>query len=173
MPKDDPLIKFERGGMDRLAPKGFGEILTRRYLPVLSLTYISSVIGISGQKAHAIDYMLHDKTPYMMALFVALWVSIPAVLWIFIKGTHLYAEYADDWYKIIAGIMIVTLFLSYLLFPEVNVYGLRIYFAATIPMLVIMYFFFVKGGLPALAAHPLTALGLTFLVYGASIGFLY
>lgn len=170
MKKTQPLIRMERGE-NRLLPRDFGEILTRRYFPVLSLTYISSVIGIAAQKGDVLHYMLHDKTAYIMALFVGLWMTIPAVVWILLRGTHLYNHLADDWYKIVSILMMVTLCLSFVLFPETDIWGLRIFLAATIPMLIVMYLFFVKGGLPALAAHPLTALGLTFLLYGATLGY--
>ena len=107
---------------------------------------------------------------YVMALFVGLWVTVPAVIWIFMKGTHLYNHLADDWYKIISILMMVTLGLSFVLFPEMDGWGLRTVFAATVPMLIIMYWFFVKGGLPPAAAHPLTVAGLTVFFYGATIG---
>ena len=63
--------------------------------------------------------------------------------------------------------MILVLMASFILFPEANVYGLRIYFAAAIPVFVIMYLFFVRGGLPSFAAYPLSALGLAALMHGA------
>jgi hypothetical protein len=173
MAKEEPRIELERGAPDRLVPKDFGNILTRRYLPVLSLTYVATVIGIAASKHGLFHYVFEDKTAYVMALFVALWVSIPAILWIVLKGTPEYRHVADEWYKIIAAIMIFLMLFSYVLFPEADVFGLRVYFAATIPVLFILYFFFVKGGLPALAAHPLTALGLTFLIYGAVLNFLH
>lgn len=165
----EPLITLERGGKDRLVPKDFREIMTRRFFPVLSLTYIASVVGIAAQRGDVLHRMVYDQSVYLIAALVALWVSIPAVLWILLQGSHLYNHVADDWYKISASLMIITLCLSYILFPEANVWGLRLYFAATIPVLVILYLFFVKGGLPPVAAHPLTALGLTFLLYGAAV----
>lgn len=168
-----PTVKLERDAPDRLLPKDFWEVLTRRYFPVLSLTYIASVAGIAAEEGSFIHYLLEDKTAYVMALFVALWVSIPALLWIVLKGSHLFYLVAEDWYKITAGLMTLTLLISYVLLPEADMFGLRVYFAATIPVFFVMYFLFVKGGLPAMAAHPLTALGLTFLVYGASINFIY
>jgi hypothetical protein len=173
MKKKEPIIMLERSGKDRLIPRDFFEILTHRYLPVISLTYISSVVGIAAQKDNFSHYMFDDKSAYVMALYVALWVSIPALLWAFVKCSHLYNHVADAWYKICAVLMIVFLGMSYILFPEADALGLRTYFAATIPMLFILYFFFVKGGLPPFAAHPLTALGLTFLFYGAAINFLH
>jgi len=166
-------VELERDAPDRLLPKDFREIMTRRYFPVLSLTYVASVTGIAAEKGHFIHYLFEDKTAYVMALLVALWVSIPAMLWIILKGSHLFHQVAEDWYKIVAGLMTLTLLMSYVLLPEAGMFGLRVYFAATIPVFFVMYFFFVKGGLPPMAAHPLTALGITFLFYGAVINFLY
>lgn len=168
-----PYIELERGAPDRLLPRDFKEILTRRYFPVLSLTYVASVCGIAASEGHFVHYLFEVKTAYVMALFVAAWVSVPAVLWIVLKGSHLFNHVADDWYKITAALMTLTLMISYILLPEAEMFGLRVYFAATLPIFVVMYLFFVKGGLPAMAAHPLTALGLTFLLYGAVLGFLH
>ena len=108
-----------------------------------------------------------------MALLVVLWVSFPAILWIFLQGSPGLRPVADLWYKIAAALMIALLAFSYVLFPEAQVWGLRIYFAASIPVFFIMYFLFVRSGLPAIAAHPLTALGLTMLLHGALLNFLH
>ncbi len=172
MRKKEPIIKLERNARDRLVPRDFLNILTRRLFPVLSLTYVSCVVAIAAQKGHVLHYIFDEKSAYAMALLVVMWVSLPAVLWIILKGSHLYNHVADLWYKICASLMMAVLCISYLLFPEADVYGLRMYFAASVPMLVILYVFFIRGGLPPLAAHPLTVLGLTFLFYGAVMGFL-
>lgn len=171
--KPAPRIELERSGTDRLVPKDFSEILMRRFFPVISLTYVSSVLGIAAKKGSIFHYVFEDKSAYIMALFVAMWVSIPAIIWIFLHSIPVFKGVADIWYKIIAAIMIVILLMSYILFPEINLYGLRLYFVASLPALLIMYLFFVKGGLPAFAAHPLTALGLSFLIHGAAINFIY
>ncbi len=167
-------ITIERTGKDYLVPKDFFEILTRRLLPVISLTYVSSVIGIAAEDGqHFIHYLFEDKSAYLMALLVVLWVSFPAILWILLKGSHLYSHLADLWYKICAALMMILLGMSYILFPEAGMYGLRTYFVASVPILVVLYCFFIRGGLPPLAAHPLTALGATFLIYGAIINFIH
>lgn len=166
-------VELERGGPDRLVPKDFGEIITRRFLPVLSLTYVSVLVGIAAEKGSLIHYLFEDKSAYVMALMVAAWVSVPAVVWIIVNGNPVYSHLADIWYKIIAALMIMILVSSFILFPEAHVYGLRVYFAATLPVLLIMYVFFVKGGLPAFAAYPLTAMGLTALIHGAILNFIH
>lgn len=171
MPKQK--IELERGGKDRLIPKDFFKILTHRFFPVISLTYISSIVGIAAKKGSIVHFVFEDKLAHMMALLVMVWVSVPAIMWIILHSSPFFKNYADIWYKIIAAIMIVLLLMSYVLFPEINPYGLRIYFAASMPALLIMYLFFVKGGLPAFAAHPLNIAGLSFLIYGAIINFLY
>lgn len=172
MKKKEQIITFERGSK-RILPKDFWDILSTRFLPVISLTYVSSVIAIAAQKGDLQHYIFDDKSAYVMALIVALWVSMPAFLWMFLRASHLYSHLADHWYKCIALLMILLLGISYVLFPEAHIYGLRMYFAASIPMLFVLYYFFIKGGLPAVAAHPLTALGITFLIYGAAINFLH
>jgi hypothetical protein len=164
-------IELKRGEPDRLVPKDFGEIMMHRFLPVLSLTYISALIGIAAERGSIRHYLLEDHLAYLMGLVVAAWVSVPAVIWIMLHGSMLYAHMADIWYKIIAGLMILVLMASFILFPEAGDYGLRTYFAATMPVFLIMYLFFVKGGLPSFAAHPLTALGLTALLHGAFVSF--
>ncbi|MCE7887845.1 MAG: hypothetical protein DYH13_10145 [Alphaproteobacteria bacterium PRO2] len=166
-------VELERGGPDRLVPKDFGEILARRFLPVLSLTYISVLIGIAAEKGSLIHYLFEDKSAYVMALMVAAWVSVPAIIWIIVNGSPIYNHLADIWYKIVAALMTMILISSFVLFPEAHVYGLRVYFAATLPVLFIMYIFFVKGGLPAFAAYPLTAMGLTALIHGAILNFIH
>ena len=166
-------VELERGGPDRLIPKAFGEIITRRFLPVLSLTYVSVLVGIAAERGNLIHYLFENKTAYVMALIVAAWVAVPEVLWIIVNDNPVYSHLADTWYKIIAALMMMILISSFILFPEANVYGLRVYFAATLPILLIMYILFVKGGLPAFAAHPLTALGLTALVHGAILNFIH
>jgi hypothetical protein len=171
--KHKNVIQLERGAGDRLVPKDFGNIMTRRFLPVLSLTYISAVVGIAAERGSLRHFLFEDKSAYTMGLLVAAWVSVPAVIWMLLHESPIYKHMADVWYKIISALMILTLLASFILFPEAGVYGLRVYFAATIPIFLIMYVFFVKGGLPAFAAHPLTALGLTALIHGAVLNFIH
>jgi len=172
---DEFEIHIERGAPDRLLPEHFWDILAHRYFPVLSLTYVSTVVGIAMRSGDFVGSLFFEKAAYQASFFVALWVSIPALIWVLLRGSALFRHYADGWYKISAGLMTLTLLISYVLLPEINVLGLhlRTYFAATIPVFFIMYFFFVKEGLPPKAAHPLSAVGLTFLFYGALVNFLF
>ena len=167
------IIKLERGGEDRLIPKGFFHILVHRFFPVLSLTYISSVLGIAMNKGYFHHYMFEVRTAYEMALFIALWVSFPSIVWIFLKSNPLLTHLADFWYRIIAALMTVTISLSFVLFPEAEIFGLRTYFVLSIPVFVIVYIFFVKEALPKIASYPLNALGFCTLLYGSLIGIVF
>jgi hypothetical protein len=131
------------------------------------------VTGLAARNGHFFYYFFQDKTAYVMALVIALWVSIPALLWIFIRCLYYAPGMADDWYKITCGVLGLFLLISFLLFPEANLWGLKIYFAATIPVFFLMYLLLVKDGLSAAAAYPLTALGLTFLIHGAVINLMH
>jgi hypothetical protein len=111
-------VELERGGPDRLVPKDFGEIITRRFLPVLSLTYVSVLVGIAAEKGSLIHYLFEDKSAYVMALMVAAWVSVPAVVWIIVNGNPVYSHLADIWYKIIAALMMMILFRVLFYFPR-------------------------------------------------------
>ncbi len=167
------VIRLERDGEDHLIPKGFFEILFQGLFPVLSLTYLSSILGIAANKGDLSRYLLHEKTAYEMSLFVALWVSMPAVVWIFLKSNPLLSHTADFWYRIISFLMVITITLSLFLFPEAQIYGLRIYLVLSIPVFVIIYLFFVKGWLPKAACYPLNALGFCALMYGALINVVF
>lgn len=171
----EPEVNLGRGADPRFLPQDFWDLICHRYFPVLSLTYISSVFGIAMK--HTPDgqgffqHLFDDSYPYNMALWVALWSSIPAVYWIIIRGSIRYAHLAGIWYKGIAGAMIVLVLLSYALFPEWSIGrgGLRIFLVATIPVFFIQYYFFICGGLPPRAAWPLTLAGLVFMIYGVVI----
>lgn len=171
--KQRRVIEIERGAGDRLVPANLSDVVTRRFLPVLSLTYISVLVGIAAEKGAVFHFLFEEKSAYTMALMVAGWVSVPAIVWIMLNGSPFYAHIADLWYKIVSALMIMVLISSFVLFPEAEMYGLRVYFAATLPVLLIMYILFVKGGLPAFAAYPLTAMGLTALVHGAILNFIH
>ncbi len=175
MDDEDFIVTIERGAPDRLLPEHFWDILAHRYFPVLSLTYVTTVIGIAAKSGDFVYYMFEDKHAYLAAFFVAMWVSVPAVIWVMLRGSIMLSRKADGWYKITAVIMSVTVLFSLVLLPEVDLLGLhlRTYFAATIPVFFVMYLFFVKGGLPPKAAHPLSVMGMTFLFYGAIVNFLY
>ena len=156
-----------RGSGVRMLPRDFFDVLCNRYFPVLGLTYSASVIGIALKNNHSPVSILQDSRAYDLALWIALWVAAPAMFWIVIRNSMRYASLADDWYKAIAGLMCVTLLVSFILFPEWEVgRSLRIFFVATIPVLFIQYYLFIRGGLPAIAAWPLTVAGIVLFLYG-------
>lgn len=172
--KKQPHIHIERGAPDRILPKHFVKILSRRFFPVLSLTYLSSLVGMAIKKGDVEYYLFETHIVYLGALFAAAWVSIPAILWFILKGSHLFNHVANIWYWITAIAMTITLGISYILIPEIEMYGyeIRTYFTATIPMMFVMYFFCAKQSLPAGAAYFLSAGGLAAMIFGAALHFL-
>ena len=171
--KQQYTIRLERGVKDSILPPGFFDVLVHRFLPVISLTYIASIIGIAASRGDFVHYMFEDKFAYIRALLVVLWVSGPGIIWILLNGSPILKHTADLWYKIIATLMVLTISLSFVLFPEADVYGLRLFFVLSVPVFVIIYYFFVKGGLPAMAAYPLNMIGLSVLIYGAAINYIH
>lgn len=171
--KQKVVIRLERGGDDHILPKGFSDVVMNRFLPVLSLTYVSMILALAARSKDFFYYLTEDNTAYIMGLVVVLWVSIPGMLWILLNGNPLLRHTADTWYRIISIIMTLTIMLSFILFPEAEVYGLRFYFVITVPVFLVMYFFFVKGGLPAVASYPLNALGFIALIYGSLINLIF
>lgn len=171
--KQQYSIRLDRDTEDHILPKDFNDILVHRFLPVISITYIATIIGIAAGKNAFIHYAFQDRTAYLMGLAVILWVSIPALTWIFLNGSPLYRHVADVWYKILAAIMVLTIGVSYLLFPEADIYGMRLYFALSVPVFAIIYWLFVKGGLPPTASYPLNALGFCTLIYGATVNMIF
>ena len=169
--REQPVLRIKPEEGERFLPNNFYDILAHRYFPVLSLTYIASVVGISlkliDDRHGFMHYFLQSPEAYRMADWVAVWVSVPAIIWILINGTFHMRRQADIWYKATAGLMIVTLLFSLLLFPMGDFgFGVRLFMIATIPIFLVQYYFFVRGGLPARMAWPLTVAGLTFLIYG-------
>lgn len=168
---EQPILRVRPEEGERFLPNDFYDVLAHRYFPVLSLTYIASIIGIaikvSRPEAGFFHYFFQDPYAYRMGYWVAAWVSIPAILWILIKSTFHLGNVADLWYKVTAGLMIFTLLVSLVLFPMgESGFAVRLFMVATIPILFVQYFFFVRGGLPPTMAWPLTVAGLTFLTYG-------
>lgn len=170
---EEIIIRLDRDGGDHLLPKHFFDIIVHRFLPVISLTYIGSILSIAFNKGEFFRYVFFDNAAYVMALLVVLWVSGPAIIWIFLRGNPMLRHVADLWYKIIAGLMVMTIALSYFLFPEGTLYGLRIYFLLTTPILVLIYLLFVKGRLPSIASYPLNALGFCALLWGAIVNIVF
>lgn len=171
--KQQYTIRLDRDAEDNILPTGFFEIIVSRFLPVLSLAYIASIIAISINKGDFIYYMFQNSTAYTMGLVMVLWVSGPAIIWVLLNGSPMFKHVAGLWYKILAGLMIVTIALSFFLFPEADIYGLKIYFILSVPIFVLVYFLFVKDMLPKIASYPLNAMGFCALLYGAFVNIIF
>lgn len=169
--REQPVLRVEYLEGEKFLPKDFYDVMAHRYFPVLSLTYIASVAGIAlklGQlDSGFLYYFLQDAYAYRMGYWIAAWVSVPAILWILVRGTIHIRGVADLWYKVTTGLMIVSLLLSFFLFPLGDSgFALRLFMVATIPVFIVQYFFFIREGLPPRMSWPLTIAGITFLVYG-------
>ena len=169
--REQPVLKVRAEDGESFLPHNFYDAVAHRYFPVLSLTYIASVIGIalkmSGAELGFFHYFFQSPDAYRMGYWVAIWTSVPAVIWILVDSAFHMRQAADIWYKATAGLMVLTLLISFVLFPMSEVgSGLRLFFVATIPIFIVQYYFFVKGGVPAHMAWPLTVAGITLCVYG-------
>ena len=172
--------EFERGQLhspiseDRLLPKDFFDVLLNRYLPVVSLTFIGTVIAYAlknGGTERFITQFMQNKNIYWLALYGAIWVSIPAVIWLLMKSNSLLSNHADLWYKVTAGMMAATLLLSLILFPMES--GLlakaQNFIVAVLPVHVLMYIYFVQEGMPVMFGVPLSCAGVVLFCYGMFI----
>ncbi|MGE4313290.1 MAG: hypothetical protein AB7E85_03335 [Pseudobdellovibrionaceae bacterium] len=150
------------------------EIFINRYLPVLSLTYIASLLGMAlkrGGVTHFAAEILADKAIYWLAFGVGVWVSIPAMIWICIRSVGTLVSYANNWYKSTTLLMVIVLLGSFLLFPPNGQgsqwwYTARLFVAAAIPIHVIQYWFFTREGLPTNISATLGAIALALFLYG-------
>ncbi len=167
--KERELVVLERDIPEgQILPKDFFDIIINRYLPVLSFTYISSIIGIALKKG-SLMAILSNGGIYDLALCISVWVSVPAVIWILVKEMPSYSRYADAWYKITAGVMVSLLLFSYEFFPMSGggfMGAVRVFIVAALPIHFVMYFFFVKGGMSLKYSVPLASVALTFFLYG-------
>jgi hypothetical protein len=171
---EDFDTNFRRDEKAKILPPDFFDILFKRYFPVAALTYIGTLLGIALRQTDSfkdlIDNIFFSPVAYDMSLIILCWTSLPAIFWIIIRSSLRYARTADIWYKGITGLMILTLMMSFVLFPEWD-FGnrFRMFFVATIPVFFVQYWFFIRGGLPSMAAWPLTAIGSSLMVYGLVI----
>ena len=167
------VIRLERDTPDHILPIDFYDILIRRFIPILSLIYVVSILGVAMDKGDFVRYAFMDKGVYITALFVLVWFSIPALLWVFLRGSIMFCHIADGWYKAISIIQVFLITLIAVLFPETDIYGMKVYFIETVPVFLIMYFFMVRGEMPAQIAYGLNILGLGALFYGSLIHFIF
>ena len=174
--RDGFVTPDERTGQD-LMRLSFIDATINRYLPILSLTYIASVLGMALKRGGTADFLfriLTDEKIYDLALMVAIWVSIPAIIWISMRSMGALGAYANNWYKSVTTLMVLTLFSSFLLFPPDGQghqiwYTARLFIAAAIPIHIVQYWFFTKEGLPAAYSAVLGAIALSLALYGLLI----
>ncbi|MBL4590165.1 MAG: hypothetical protein JKY11_08835 [Alphaproteobacteria bacterium] len=168
---NNKLVASDRDG---IIPLDFFDVLVNRYFPILSCTYVATVLGLALKKGGVdqfLEYFLADKSIYWMALIVSGWVSIPAIIWIFMRGTGALETFANNWYKSTTIMMVSILIGSFLLFPpsgQANIYWAtaRLFIVAAIPVHVIQYWFFRHGGLETVQSTTLGALALALMMYG-------
>ncbi len=162
-------IQLERGQKDRVLPKDFFKILFARYFPILSMTYVASIVGMAAYQAGSsnamLDLFLNKTEIYSLALWIAVWVSVPGFLWICLKGSVRFPAYAGLWYKITAGLMSLTLLISLFLFPEEGG-GLRLFILCALPIHVFMYLFLAVFRLSQWIAQPFQFVACVLLIYG-------
>lgn len=166
--------KIKATDRDEMISLDFFDVVVNRYLPVLSCTYIATVIGLALNKggfSHFIQYFLADKSLYWLAMIVGVWVSIPAMIWILMRGIGALEEFANSWYKSTTFMMVSILLGSFMLFPpsdQANAYWItaRLFIAAAIPVHVIQYWFFRHGGLETMHSSLLGAVALSLMMYG-------
>lgn len=170
----DQIIRLERDAQDHILPKDFFHVVVHRFFPVLSITYIASVfviaMGIGGLSF--LYYAFLDSTAYMMALLVVLFVSGPAMVWVLVRAHPVLGGVADLWYKVLSALMVLVVMLSFFFFPEGHMHGMRIYFALSIPVFVMIYYFLIRDRLPLIWSYPLNALGFCALVWGLAVGYI-
>lgn len=172
-PKEPHTIRLDRDTHDYLLPKNFFVILAYRFFPVMGLIYFSSVIGLSYHKGDFFHYLFKETSPYLKSMLIVFWASIPSLTWIFLHETAVLRHVADLWYKIIAVLLVSVLATCYVMFPEIGMYGLRQYFAMSVPIFIIVYGLFVREWLPDVAVVPLNVIGGLTFMYGSLINFLY
>ncbi len=170
--EEEPII-ISRSNRDEMLPKNFIKTLSQQFFPVLALCYIITVLGYAAYKHDIITHLLQSRRAYVVGLAVMLWVSMPGFVWIFIRSSQQYRKYANEWYKIIAGLMTLTLLIAYLLFPEANTYALKIYLISSIPLLILQYWLFVKNGLPDFMAYPLIIGAVILMCFGSIAHFIF
>jgi hypothetical protein len=163
-------FKIERGAEDRIFPKDFLKIVFGQFFPILSITYVLSLLGfalfLSGIRVEtAYHLVLHSHDIYLFALWNSLWVSVPGLIWILVRGCIRFPAYADLWYKITAGLMSLVLVVGIILFPEEST-KLSPFLIFALPVHIFMYLFLCCFRLNQYVAQPFQILAGGFLIYG-------
>ncbi|MCK5374376.1 MAG: hypothetical protein KAJ40_03745 [Alphaproteobacteria bacterium] len=164
------VIRLRRGdNSDYLLPKKFFSILIRRFFPVMSLVYLVSVFCIAISTGHLVHFILYDNIAFLRGTLVASWCAFPGVVWILLAAHPMFRHTANLSYKIIAGVMLLTIALSCLLFPEMEMYGMRNYLILSFPAFFLMYYLLIIDPLPLELVYPLNALGVCAVIWAFSV----
>lgn len=163
------VIRLDRNNSDNLLPKNFFTVLVRRFFPVMGLIYLISIFCIAASSGHFIHYLFYDNIAYFRGVLVVLWCAGPAVVWILLVANPTFRHVADIWFKILAGLLQLTICLSYFMFPEMEMYGMRSYLILSLPAFFLMYYLLVIDPLPLEVVYPLNALSVCALIWGISV----
>lgn len=162
-------IQLNRNAHDRILPKDFFKVLFGQYFPILSITYVASIVGMAlyegGSLQGILNEFLSQTKIYKLALWIAVWVSVPGIVWIFLKGSVRFPAYANAWYIVTALLMAVTLGISFILFPEQDG-GIRNFIICALPIHIFMYLFLCKFKLSQWLAQPFQFVAGLLLIYG-------
>lgn len=162
-------IDLKRNQPDRILPRDFFTVLMGQFFPILSITYVASVLAIAwyfgGGASGFAEEFLHNGRPYRLSLWIALWVSIPGFVWVCLKGSIRFPAFANAWYIVTALLMAVTLGVSFLLFPELDG-NLRMFILCALPIHIFMYVFLCIYKLNQWIAQPFQILAVLFIIYG-------
>lgn len=164
------IIRLERGNHSSLLFKNFFLMLVRRFSPVMSLIYLASIFCIAASTGHLVNYILYDNMAYLRAAFVVFWCAVPAIIWMFLAINPMFSHSANFSYKILVGLLYFTIFLSFLLFPEMEIDGMRSTLVLSFPAFFLTYYCFVIDPLPLEIVYPLNALGICALIWMVSVG---
>ncbi len=163
------VVRLERDNSDYLLPKHFFSVLVQRFFPVMSIIFLTSIFCISSSLENFELFLLYDNTAYVRGLLVVMWCAGPAVVWILLGANPLFWNMANLWYKILAGLMQFTICMSYFMFPEMEMYGMRTYLILSLPAFFLIYYMFVVDPLPLEVVYPLNALGVCALIWAMSV----
>ncbi|MFP4098356.1 MAG: hypothetical protein ACLFU1_06180 [Alphaproteobacteria bacterium] len=159
------VVYLARDNSDHLLPHNFFIIMVRRFFPVMCVILLTSAFCIAVSKGDLMRYMLYDNTAFYRGVLVSLWCGFPAFIWILLASNPMFVHTANLSYKILAGLLQFTILLSYLLFPEMEIYGMRSYLILSCPAFFLIYYLFVVDPIPLEVVYPLNALGVCALIW--------
>ncbi len=159
--------KFERNPKDSKTMARIWSIFSARLFPVLSLSYVASVLGICLNNG---THFLTDGNAHFMALIITMWVGIAPFTWTCMRATiGEFEDQANTWYLWIAGLQGLCGLAFYFMFPT-NLgpwlWGFQSFFVASIPIHIVVYIFFMARAMPSVMTWPLSLIGIIFMVYG-------